>query len=517
MSPPRAILYAVLVHGILGSFGELLGMMFNKIAVPLRSFYNHSIEEHYGVYLDPASLSLVSSLLTNANILGSLISTLVFVPQIDVWGRKPVAVYFRSVICLLASAFYIAAKFLSSVELFALGQFTNGLNKPLKVAVAKLYLAECSPNEYRGFTAQAISTATTFATIFGTVLMFPGLFGTEDKWHLIPVFAILIIIVFCATGSRFPESPKYLHLRKESKTKITQVIHEYQGENADLDSILDSFDKEEELVHSNSFREIWANETLRHVIILVIVATVWPIISVPEILGFYGISLKVNFGFSNEGALFFDTMELALSIPFLVLMPILFERIGRRPLLLTCCFLNILIAICIFTAKFSTDLYGPSSVTIYLTVAYSIMNSVCTACGFSIFYIILIADLLPISSKAIVTQTCLAINFCSALPVTFLYPIAYSYFGAFVFLPFLFFQCLFLLYFWYNLPETRMNSVYSNLVSLEGHIRSRANSIWNPIMLGSYDLAPRSRAASLYQPLITSMETQRTYSTLSLG
>jgi hypothetical protein len=54
MSPPRAILYAVLVHGILGSFGELLGMMFNKIAVPLRSFYNHSIEEHYGVYLDPA-------------------------------------------------------------------------------------------------------------------------------------------------------------------------------------------------------------------------------------------------------------------------------------------------------------------------------------------------------------------------------------------------------------------------------------------------------------------------------
>lgn len=58
--------------------------------------------------------------------------------------------------------------------------------------------------------------------------------------------------------------------------------------------------------------------------------------------------------------------------------------------------MNLLIGVSIFAAKLSADLYGPSSFTIGLAVAYSLMNSVSTACGFSIFYIILIADLLPL-------------------------------------------------------------------------------------------------------------------------
>ena len=42
----------MIVYGALSTYGEVLGMLFGLLTVPLQKFYNESIYSHYGFYLD---------------------------------------------------------------------------------------------------------------------------------------------------------------------------------------------------------------------------------------------------------------------------------------------------------------------------------------------------------------------------------------------------------------------------------------------------------------------------------
>lgn len=50
--PTAKLWMLVIVYGALSTYGEVMGMLFNALTIPLQKFYNESIYEHYGVYLD---------------------------------------------------------------------------------------------------------------------------------------------------------------------------------------------------------------------------------------------------------------------------------------------------------------------------------------------------------------------------------------------------------------------------------------------------------------------------------
>uniref|UniRef100_A0A914PMK7 Uncharacterized protein n=1 Tax=Panagrolaimus davidi TaxID=227884 RepID=A0A914PMK7_9BILA len=92
--------------------------------------------------------------------------------------------------------------------------------------------------------------------------------------------------------------------------------------------------------------------------------------------------------------------------------------------------------------------------------------------GSSIFYVILIADLLPASAKAATSQAALLSANISAIIANFVYATLEPILGSTVFIPFVLIQFCFVFYCYRNLPETRQKAVYENFEEF----RSRQNS-----------------------------------------
>lgn len=149
--PSKWLIYGLIVHGLIGSFGEVLDSILNKMAVPLGSFFKDSMSIHYGIELSTEGIQTILSLMGNLKLLGSICSVVFILPKMDSWGRKPLAVYLRTALSALAAAFMIVSKFANSFELFACAVLLMGGAFPLRTGVNKLYLAECSPDGLRGW------------------------------------------------------------------------------------------------------------------------------------------------------------------------------------------------------------------------------------------------------------------------------------------------------------------------------------------------------------------------------
>lgn len=149
--PSHWLIYAILVHGILGSYVDILALMINRLTTPLYNFYNESISLHYGINLDDNGMAQVMSVVGNVLLVGSTFSTIFLLPKMDNWGRKYVSVYLSGLISMMASILILISKHSVSIEFFVIAQFLIGTVIPFRNGVVKLYIAECSPDNIRGW------------------------------------------------------------------------------------------------------------------------------------------------------------------------------------------------------------------------------------------------------------------------------------------------------------------------------------------------------------------------------
>uniref|UniRef100_A0AC34FRS5 Sugar transporter n=1 Tax=Panagrolaimus sp. ES5 TaxID=591445 RepID=A0AC34FRS5_9BILA len=243
-----------------------------------------------------------------------------------------------------------------------------------------------------------------------------------------------------------------------------------------LDTVLRQFDREfltTETSHT-TFRQLWADPTLRDSLYLVFVTSLIPYFGLPQIFYLYGIPLKIRYGFTNEQALYLDLILSFVFVPIFFVIPYLYERIGRRPIFLVTNFLSVAGSATVLFAQIYYRFYGTSSTfTIILAGIFSFLFMLVNAMGASIFYVILIADLLPASAKAATSQAALLSSSISAIIANFVYAILEPILGSGVFIPFVLIQICFVFYCYRNLPETKQKAVYENYEIM----RSRSNSI----------------------------------------
>ncbi|KAE9548866.1 hypothetical protein FO519_007928, partial [Halicephalobus sp. NKZ332] len=151
MIPSKFLIFSIVVHGLLGSYVELMVVIMSKVASPLGHFYNQSINLHYGASLDEAGVIRTFAIMENLAFVGSILSTIIFVPKMDSW---------------VGGISLILGFYFTSIEAAAFGFFCFGIERPLRMGVTKLYIGECAPNEIRGFCVLAILI---IAKITGTV------------------------------------------------------------------------------------------------------------------------------------------------------------------------------------------------------------------------------------------------------------------------------------------------------------------------------------------------------------
>uniref|UniRef100_A0AC35GU55 Major facilitator superfamily (MFS) profile domain-containing protein n=1 Tax=Panagrolaimus sp. PS1159 TaxID=55785 RepID=A0AC35GU55_9BILA len=149
--PSKYLIAAIIIHGCIGYFEDLIQLIFLKAPIPLGNFYNESLSLHYGIILDSDGLAQTMSFISSLQIFGSIISLLVILPKMDSFGRKYVAIYFRAGLGFAAAALMLMGKFFSSFEFFAGGSAILGATGPIRFGVTKYYISECSPDEIRGF------------------------------------------------------------------------------------------------------------------------------------------------------------------------------------------------------------------------------------------------------------------------------------------------------------------------------------------------------------------------------
>ena len=148
--PSKYLTAAIIIHGCVGCFEELMAIFFTKATVPLGKFYNDSMTLHYGISLGPEGVVQAMTVMMSVQMIGSILSLFFIIPKMDSYGRKTVAIWFRSGLAMMAVIFMLIGKLVFSIELFALGGVLLGAVGPIKIGVTRFYVSECSPDEIRG-------------------------------------------------------------------------------------------------------------------------------------------------------------------------------------------------------------------------------------------------------------------------------------------------------------------------------------------------------------------------------
>ena len=231
--PTKYLIAAVIVHGCLGCFEDLLNILFIKAPIPLSHFYNDSLNLHYGITLNENGVSQVLSVFSNLHLLGTLLSLIFILPKVDSFGRKAVAIYFRTSFAFLAVILMLLGRLFVSIELFAGGNILLGATTPLKMGATRIYISECSPDSVRGFATQSLSAVGGYIFLSFTVLMLPQFLGSDSNWHYVFYIALGIIIIFFVAAMFIPESPKFLWFTNR-KAKAYDAIRSFHGTSVDV-------------------------------------------------------------------------------------------------------------------------------------------------------------------------------------------------------------------------------------------------------------------------------------------
>ena len=198
-----------------------------------------------------------------------------------------------------------------------------------------------------------------------------------------------------------------------------------------------------------------------------------------QIYHLYSVPLKIRFGFTNAQALLFDTVLSVVYMPLLFLLPVLYEKIGRRPIFLTATIFGSAASILLFLAQSVVDIQGSSAITIVLASLFTTFIGFSYALGVPIFFVILIADLFPVGAKAVGTQAAILLHNVTSILVNFGYASFEKSLGAFIYVPFIIAQIFFFFYTWRNLPETRLRPVYQNFEQIRSQATTRRQSLIN--------------------------------------
>jgi len=414
------------------------------------------------------------SIIQNISTVASILSAIFFLPKMDSWGRKFCTIYFAPGVFLSGLLCWIIGFYLNSIEIALPGSICFGIAIPIKAAVLKLYIAECAPDAIRGFSVMSIIIVSIITATIFQFLALEQVLGTDSKWIILYIITAILTILYMSIGSLIPESPKYMKVKNKDEKKIINTIKLFHGESADPVTVIDKYEKEILLTKSSTYdiKKIFSDPTLFDSFKLVLIATLTPVLGLHRLLIANSILLKIRYGFSNADAVMFDSIFMVIFIPLSFLMPIIIEKLGRRPIVISSVFFNLVGLIIMLVTQTIFELLGSSLTTIVLSASFSIMYFSTQAMGVAIFDILLVADLLPVGSKSVVSKIILVLNNVMSIVSTLYFSFFDPILGVFVYFPFIFFQFFAFIYFWKHLPETKQKSVNENFEEL----RSRVNS-----------------------------------------
>ncbi|VDM38474.1 unnamed protein product [Toxocara canis] len=452
----RRLAFVTLTHATLGSFGDIEATVFNLMSVPLKSFFNESITAHYGEQT-AESFSWCFSMVASLSFAGLLVGAFAMGYLMDYVGRKQTAVILRSSLGIISGVCMFIAKPFMSFELFAIGHFLAGIICAFRIVLI-IYMVECSPDNVRGLTSMAMSSGSTLALLVATPLCLPSVFGNSESWIYLPAICSIMAFLHLSIAIFFPQSPKHLFICNLDTMKTKEAVTFYHGSATNFDAIEEEYDQERLLLSNGhtSLSEVLSKHTLRWSFTIVMVCAFVPSTSAINVKSVYQAAILMSFGFDETQAMFALMAVGLISSPFCFATPFIIEKIGRRPLFLSVSALCVLEWFFLGAAEFLVDEHSESLLySEVLGMIGSISGSMALMLGLLVLTPIMISELCPHPSRAIVTQVSTVVSILFVIVSVQVYPLSVEQIGFVYHLTMLLLSsvCFVLLYRY--LPETK--------------------------------------------------------------
>jgi sugar porter (SP) family MFS transporter len=257
----------------------------------------------------------------------------------NIYGRKRVLIFVA--ILYAISAFFSA--YASSYEMLYIARMVGGLAFGSALILAPMYIAEVANAESRGklVSIQQLNivigfSAAYFASYFLNQMSISGegMINENNAWRwmlgieMIPAVFYLFFLVFV------PNSPRWLMLknREEKAFGVLEKLHGKTQAKKEIEeiksSLLDSQSKKKA-----SIRDL-LRPSLRFVLVVGLVVGILQQITGINAVFFYATSIFEQTGIGTDAAFAQSVIVGLINVAFTVLVMLLIDRLGRRPLLL---------------------------------------------------------------------------------------------------------------------------------------------------------------------------------------
>ncbi len=162
--------------------------------------------------------------------------------------------------------------------------------------------------------------------------------GTDDYWQYVVGFGALPALIYLVLTRFFPESPKYQYLHLGDREAAIKGIRYFQGEQADVESIIREYEHERSLASTGgntaSISEILSTRHMRIPFFLSILIELSQNAGGMDSVTNYSTETLTKLGLNEFGAQIATIVTSAIPLPVAIFALFAVEKYGRRPLLI---------------------------------------------------------------------------------------------------------------------------------------------------------------------------------------
>lgn len=296
--PYYKLTLSALLNSFLSSFQP--GYHLGVINIPeqiLKDFINETYHDRYGEYMDESTLTPLWAFIVSAFIVGAVFGAYCTTFFAERFGRKLSLLFINNLIAVVGSLIMGLAQPCHSYEMLAVGRIVIGFCSGLSTGLLALYLTECAPNEFRGFVGSFQNMFITITSFISQFTALPQLLGTKTLWPYLVGLGLVPAVIQLLIFWLFPESPKYLLLKKKNPQAAADSLRYFHGPDADVEKIFKEFYEEENMAkHEVGMIEALQKYEFRAPILMSVVVNVGHIFSGIMVIFSYSTSIFIGVG-----------------------------------------------------------------------------------------------------------------------------------------------------------------------------------------------------------------------------
>jgi MFS family permease len=257
----------------------------------------------------------------------------------NIFGRKKVLVW----VAVLYTLSALTSAFATSYEMLYMARMVGGLAFGAALVLAPMYIAEVANAESRGklVSIQQLNIVVGFsAAYFASYYLNQasssggGMINEENAWRWMLGIEMMPAVVYLIFLNFIPNSPRWLMLknREEKALNVLERLHGKSRAKDEFEEIKSSLQNNQSTKKARITDLL--HPSLKYVMLVAIVVGVLQQITGINAVFFYATSIFEQTGIGTDAAFAQSIIVGLINVVFTILVMVLIDRMGRRPLLL---------------------------------------------------------------------------------------------------------------------------------------------------------------------------------------